>query len=100
MAATGWERVEEVAAGRVRVGLEAQEDEVDGPDLGGVVRGRRMGLEVPAFREDLHAVAAHGLEVLAARDQGHLCPAPRQGGSDIGADGAGSEDCDFHAAAC
>jgi hypothetical protein len=44
----------------------------------------------------MDSVCAHGPQVLAPGDQVDLSATPVQCRSDVGADRAGSEDCDFH----
>lgn len=83
-------------ARRVRVGLQAQEDEVDRADLGRVVGGVGARGEVTARTEHAHSVLPHGREMRSTGDQVHVGTRAMQRGSDVGADGTGAEDCNFH----
>jgi hypothetical protein len=90
------QRVQQRTGGRVRVGLEAEEDDVDGPDLARVVGGRRRRREVAARRVDADAVAAHRAQVRAAGDDVDVRARAREGGADVRADGAGAQHGDSH----
>ena len=55
-----------------------------------------MGVEVAARAEDGDAVALHGLQVLAARDQVDVRAAPAERRADVRADRSGADDRDLH----
>src|ERR1700683_2758890 len=90
------QRSDERAGVGVAVSLEPEEHDVDRADLGGVVGGVRVGLEVPARAQDGDALAPHDLQVLAARNEVHVSAAPVERGTDVRADGAGADDRDLH----
>ncbi|MDQ1007251.1 hypothetical protein QFZ82_001736 [Streptomyces sp. V4I23] len=82
----------------VRVGLEAEEDVVDGADPGRVVGGVGARGEVAARAEYTDAVPAHGRQVRAAGDEVDVGTGAMERGPDICADGTGADNCDFHGA--
>lgn len=90
------QRLDERPARRVRVGLEPEEDIVDGADVGGVVGGVGVRGEVTAGAENPYAVLPHGREVRSTGDKMDVGACLVQGGADIGTDGSGAEDGDFH----
>ena len=68
------------------------------PACGVVVGGLDVARDVLAavVHDELHAVAADGVEVGAARDEGDVFAGEREFDADIAADGAGADDGDFH----
>ena len=90
------QRLDQRPARRVRVGLQAQEDEVDRADLGRVVGGVGAGGEVPARAEHPHSVPPHGRQMRSTGDEVHIGARAVERGADVGADRTGAENCDFH----
>ncbi|GHA27044.1 hypothetical protein GCM10010345_34720 [Streptomyces canarius] len=69
---------------------------VDRADLGRVVGGTGVRGEVAARADHLDAVPPHGREVRSTGDEVHVGAGAVERGTDVGADGTGAEDCDFH----
>jgi hypothetical protein len=90
------ERFDERTGRRVGVGLEPQDDMVDGPDRGRVVGGVRMSDEIAAWTDDLHALLTERGEMWAARDEVDLDVGATQRGSHVSADGACTEHSNLH----
>jgi hypothetical protein len=85
-------------AGGVGVGFQTEEHIVGRTDLVRVVGRGRTREEVPTRAQHAHAVIAEGPQVGAAGDQMDFGSGAVQGRADIGADGAGSDNSDFHKA--
>ncbi|GAA3145635.1 hypothetical protein GCM10010521_35870 [Streptomyces rameus] len=65
-------------------------------DLGRVVGGVGVRGEVAAGAEHADAVPPHGREMRSTGDEVHVGARAVERGTDVGADGTGTEDCDFH----
>jgi hypothetical protein len=85
------QRAQQRPAVGVVLGLEPQEDEVDGADLGRVGGGVGPRGEVAARAGDAHPVGAQGLQMGASGDQVDVGAASVQCRTRVGADRAGAQ---------
>lgn len=90
------QRCHQRPARRVGIRLEAEEHIVDRADVLGPVGGVHPCGEITARAEHPYSVLSHGREMRPAGDEMNVGTRPVEGGSDIGADRSGADDCDFH----
>ena len=90
------QRLDQRPARRVRVGLQAQEDVVDRADLGRVVGRVGVRGEIATRAAHPDSVLPHGRQMRSTGDEVHVGAGAMQRGADVGADGTGAENCDFH----
>ena len=82
---------------RQTVGLDREEDEVDRAHLLVVVRCGGMGFEVALRAPHAHASRLHGSQVRPARYERDVAAGQAEPGAQVGAYGAGADDCEPHA---
>ena len=76
--------------------LQAEEDVVDGPDLGWVVRCMRIGHEVTTRTKHAHTVFPHRVQVVLPRDEVHVGTTTLHCGAPVGTDRSRTDHCNPH----